>query len=114
MEQTHIDHDFEIVIERRPVIFYIVSVVNGYNGKRRVETTPVSMIVDDECDAFDSAELVDGETVVDTIPAQPGHFETGYWSEHGGWEITGYEVPGIPPEDWMTKAIDNEKRARGG
>ena len=103
MEHTHREHEFEIVIERRPVIYYMVSEVNGHDGKRRVDTIPVSMIPDDECDPFDSDELMDGETVIKTIPAQPGHFEMGYWSEEGSWEIVGYEIPGIPPEDWKSR-----------
>jgi len=103
MKHTHIESEFEIVIEKRPVIYYMISVINGYDGVRRVNTVPVSMIPDDECDPFDAEELVDGETVINTIPAQPGHFEIGYWGKEGRWEMVGYEIPGIPSEDWASR-----------
>lgn len=105
---THTNMNDEI--ERRPLIYYRISVISDMYGRHEY-TTPVAMWCDDADEAIDTYKLQNGETIINTIPAQPGSYEVGIWDEpDNGWVVLGYEIPGMPETNWVLKAASMLKR----
>lgn len=91
-------------IERRPLIYYRISVISDEYGRNEV-ATPVAMWCNDVHEPIDSYDLVDGEKIINTIPAQPLSYEMGVWDEpDNGWVVLGYDIPGMEAINWDQKA----------
>lgn len=92
-------------IDRKPLIYYRISVMNLPDRERTVTTEPISMWCDDALEPFEIAAIDNGSLIIDNIPALPGSSEVGVWLEpNGEWEILGYEIPGMPTIDWDKRA----------
>lgn len=91
MNQTQTETVYEIV--RRPLIYYRISVMNTIDGMRKAFTTPIAMWKDDPCEPFDGDDIMNGETIIDNVPAKDGSYEVGIWTVDG-WQILGYEITG--------------------